>query len=300
MKRHVIDMAEVREQAGEISLMVPAISPLRIYGVPRGGIAAAYEVSRMIPNSEVVYDPVIADVIVDDIVDSGRTRDQYTDRYSNKPFHALFNKSDMRWSGQWLIMPWETDELGSAEDIIIRLLEFIGEDPRRDGLIDTPRRVIAAWREWARGYDLDPAAVLSTTFEDRQGYDELVIVNNIPVISKCEHHLADIIGLAHVGYIPSNGRIVGLSKLARLVDLYARRLTVQERLTVQIADALVEHLQPRGVGVVIRAAHACMSTRGVKVHNSVTTTSAMRGAMMDKPEARKEFFDLCAMAEKDR
>ena len=183
----------------------------------------------------------------------------------------------------------------SPEEIIRQLLRFIGEDPDREGLRDTPKRVIAAWKEWASGYVKDPAAELHT-FEDG-ACDELVIVHNIPVISKCEHHLADIIGVAHVGYIP-DGRIVGLSKLARVTELFARRLQVQERLTVQIADALVEHLKPRGVGVLIRAAHACMSTRGVRIHGSVTTTSAMRGALLSKPEARKEFMDLCAMAER--
>jgi GTP cyclohydrolase I len=183
-------------------------------------------------------------------------------------------------------------------DIIMRLLRSIGEDPKREGLRDTPARVMRAWKEWATGYQQNPADILARTFEDgAQDFNEMVIVHNVPVISKCEHHLADMIGHAHVGYIPQ-GKIVGLSKLARLVDCFARRLTVQERLTTQIADAIMQHLAPIGVGVMIRASHACMSTRGVNIQGSVTTTSAMRGALMDKPEARKEFFDLCAMAEK--
>lgn len=182
-------------------------------------------------------------------------------------------------------------------DIIVRLLQSIGEDPQREGLLKTPDRVLRAWKEWATGYDQEPAEILSATFKDgAQAFNEMVIVHNVPVISKCEHHLADMIGHAHVGYIPS-GKIVGLSKLSRLVDCYARRLQVQERLTTQIADAIVQHLQPLGVGVLIKASHACMSTRGVNIQNSVTTTSAMRGALMDRSEARKEFLDLCAMAE---
>lgn len=182
---------------------------------------------------------------------------------------------------------------------IVDLLLYIGEDPTREGLRDTPERVCKAWKEWATGYDQDPATILKTFEDGATDVDELVIVHNIPFISKCEHHLADMIGIAHVGYIP-NGRIVGLSKLARLVDCFARRLQVQERATTQIADALMNHLQPVGVGVLVRASHACMSTRGVKVHGSVTTTSAMRGALMDKAVARKEFLDLCRMAESDR
>jgi len=163
-------------------------------------------------------------------------------------------------------------------------------------LKETPTRFLKAWKEWAWGYTQSPANILKTFEDGANGYDEMVIVHNVPFISKCEHHLADVIGHAHVGYIP-NGKIVGLSKLARIVEVFARRLQVQERATVQIADALVEHLQPKGVGVVIRAAHGCMSTRGVKIHGSVTTTSAMRGALFDKPQAREEFLTLCKMAE---
>jgi GTP cyclohydrolase I len=184
------------------------------------------------------------------------------------------------------------------EHIIRDLLISIGEDPNREGLRETPKRVLKAWAERTSGYKIDPASVLKCFEEGAADVNELVIVHNIPVIAVCEHHLADIIGIAHVGYIP-DGRIVGLSKLARLVDIFARRLTVQEIMTTQIANALEEHLAPVGVGVLIRASHACMSTRGVRIHGSVTTTSAMRGALMDKAAARIEFFDMCLMAEKN-
>lgn len=187
----------------------------------------------------------------------------------------------------------------TGEIALVRsLLRLIGDDPDREGLMETPARFLKAWKEWGAGYHQDPADVFKVFEDGAHGYDELIIVHNIPVVSKCEHHLADITGIAHVGYIP-NGKIVGLSKLARLTDLFARRLQVQERMTVQIADTMVKHLRPRGVGVIIRASHACMSSRGVKIHGSVTTTSAMRGALMEKPEARKEFLDLCALAEKN-
>jgi GTP cyclohydrolase I len=272
---------------------------LRIYGVPRGGIPVAYMVTdRLLTYAKVVFDPLDADVIVDDILDSGATKA----RYPGKPFFALFDKQrDVRWKGQWLVMPWEVDGEAdnSGHDIVTRLFQYIGEDPKREGLRETPARFLKAWKDWACGYAIDPGEVLKTFEDGASGYDEMVIVHNLPVISKCEHHLADIIGHAHVGYIP-NGKIVGLSKLARLVEVYSRRLQVQERLTVQIADAIVKHLDPKGVGVVVRASHGCMSTRGVKVHGNSTTTSAMRGAMMEKPEARKEFFDLCKMAEDKR
>ncbi len=182
------------------------------------------------------------------------------------------------------------------KELIKGLIQMIGDDPNREGLRDTPTRVAKAWKEWASGYGQNPKEILKCFEDGADGVDELVIVHNIPVISKCEHHLADVVGIAHVGYIPSK-RIVGLSKLARLVDCYARRLQVQERLTNQIADALVEHLAPIGVGVLIRASHGCMSTRGVKIHGSTTTTSAMRGAIKNEASARAEFISLCRMAE---
>lgn len=182
------------------------------------------------------------------------------------------------------------------ENIIRDLLMIIGDDPNREGLQETPTRVVKAWKEWASGYGQDPKEILKSFEDGAKGVDELVIVHNIPVISKCEHHLADVVGIAHVGYIPSK-RIVGLSKLARLVDCFARRLQVQERLTNQVADALDEFLEPIGVGVLIRASHGCMSTRGIKIHGSTTTTSALRGALKKEPSARAEFLQLCQMAE---
>jgi GTP cyclohydrolase I len=197
---------------------------------------------------------------------------------------------------------------GDDEELVRGLLRMIGEDPTREGLRDTPARVVKAWKEWASGYRMDPAAILKT-FEDgapekrtkgalsgNPAVDEMVIVHNIPVVSKCEHHMADIIGIAHVGYIPDQ-RIVGLSKLARLVEVYARRLQVQERMTNQIADDLMQHLQPIGAGCIIRAAHHCMSTRGVRIHGSVTTTCALRGAIFLHASTRAEFLQLCRDAQ---
>lgn len=180
-------------------------------------------------------------------------------------------------------------------DAVRALIHAAGDNPEREGLRETPLRFVKSWFERLDGYDMDPVALLKT-FEDGKT-DEMVIVHNIPVISMCEHHCADIIGVAHVGYVP-NGRIVGLSKLVRLVNGFSRRLQVQERLTADIANALVSPpVEAKGVGVLVRAQHHCMSTRGVRVHGSLTTTSAMRGALMDNPAARAEFLDLCRMAE---
>jgi GTP cyclohydrolase I len=184
-----------------------------------------------------------------------------------------------------------------GEGIIRALLTAIGENPDREGLRETPARVLKAWTEWSEGYRIDPADILKVFEDGAENVDEMVIVHGIPIVSKCEHHLADIVGVAHIGYIP-NGRIVGLSKLARLAEVFSRRLQVQERLTNQIADALDENLRPLGVGVLVRAAHHCMSTRGVRIHGAATTTSAMRGALRLDPAARAEFLSLCAQAER--
>lgn len=301
-EKHFVTMLDVQLQALMIAQRVSAVTGSngleKIYGVPRGGIPAALAVAKYIPWSTVVDTPEDATLIVDDIYDSGATCERY--KHLGKRFDVLFDKRLPEWSDKWLVMPWEVgDHDQSADDIVTRLLQYIGEDPAREGLRETPQRVLKGWKEWASGYQDDPAALLKCFEDGAENVDELVIVHNIPFISKCEHHLADVIGIAHVGYIPDK-RIVGLSKLARLVDCFARRLQVQERATTQIADALMTHLAPLGCGVLVRASHACMSTRGVKIHGSTTTTSAMRGALLDKPAARKEFMDLCMMAEKDR
>ena len=177
-----------------------------------------------------------------------------------------------------------------------RVVDVLDPCPTRQGLQETPSRMAAAWVEWTEGYHVDPADLLKT-FDDGAGsYDSLVIVHKIPVVSTCEHHLASIVGYAHVGYLPGS-RIVGLSKLSRVVDAFARRLQVQERLTVQVAECIHAALQARATGVLVRAAHGCMSTRGVRVHGSTTTTSAMRGELATDQSLRSEFLSLCLAAE---
>lgn len=176
-----------------------------------------------------------------------------------------------------------------AEAAVRTLIRWAGDDPNREGLHDTPARVIRAYADWFSGYEQDPAAYLRRTFEEVGGYDEIVVLKSIPFSSHCEHHMAPIIGQVHVGYLPRR-RVVGISKLARLVEAYARRLQVQERLTAQIADTLQEVLQPRGVAVMVEASHACMTTRGVNTREVVMTTSRLLGAFRENPATRREFF----------
>lgn len=176
-----------------------------------------------------------------------------------------------------------------AEAAVRTLLRWAGDDPAREGLVDTPLRVARAWREWFSGYSLDPDAYLARTFEEVEGYDEMVVLRDIPFESHCEHHLAPIIGKAHVGYLPG-GKVVGISKLARVVEAYSRRLQVQEKLTAQVADCIERVLQPRGVGVVIEASHECMTTRGVHTRGVSMVTSTMRGLFRDDARTRAEFL----------
>lgn len=181
-------------------------------------------------------------------------------------------------------------EAKPGEGLITRLLREIGEDPKREGLRETPARVMKAWSEWTSGYRTDLDSVFKTFKDGSEGAQEMIVVANIPFYSHCEHHMAPFFGLAHVGYLP-NGRIVGLSKIPRLVDVFARRLQVQERLTSQIVDALCNGLEPMGAGCVIEARHLCMESRGIRRPGSVTVTSALRGAMYEK-EPRAEFLSL--------
>ena len=180
-----------------------------------------------------------------------------------------------------------------AREAVRTLILWAGDDPDREGLIETPDRVVRAFGEWYSGYDEDPVAILSKTFEETNGYDEMIVLRNMRFSSFCEHHMAPIIGKAHVGYLPSR-RVVGISKLARLVEVYARRLQIQEKMTAQIADTISDVLEPKGVGVVIEAAHQCMTTRGVDKPGSILTTSRMTGAFRSNASTRREF--LAALA----
>jgi GTP cyclohydrolase I len=178
-----------------------------------------------------------------------------------------------------------------AEEAVRVLLRLAGEDPEREGLLDTPKRVVKAYKELFAGYSVDPVALLERTFEEVQGYDEIVLLRDIRLESYCEHHMVPIVGRCHVAYLPRD-RVVGISKLARLVDAFSKRLQIQERLTVQIADTIDQVLQPRGVGVVIEAGHQCMSTRGVHKPGVSMVTSRMLGAFRDDPATRRELLSM--------
>ncbi|MBB5460342.1 GTP cyclohydrolase I FolE [Paraburkholderia sp. Cpub6] len=178
-----------------------------------------------------------------------------------------------------------------AEEAVRTLIRWAGDDPEREGLIQTPARVARAYREFFSGYDSDPMQILATTFSEVDGYDEMVVLKDIRFESYCEHHMVPIIGRAHVAYLPEH-RVVGISKLARLVDVYAKRLQIQEKMTVQIADALNTVLQPKGVAVILEAAHQCMSTRGVHKPGASLVTSRMLGAFRDDPSTRREFLSI--------
>jgi len=180
------------------------------------------------------------------------------------------------------------DEVAEAVRTLIR---WAGDDPAREGLLDTPLRVARAWKEYARGYREDPAHHLTRTFDEVGGYDEIVLLKDIPFQSHCEHHLAPIIGKAAIAYLPGS-KVVGISKLARVLHGFARRLQVQERLTAQVADCIWDHLRPLGVAVVIEASHACMSARGVNTPGVMMTTSRMMGCFRDDERSRKEVLAL--------
>ncbi len=176
-----------------------------------------------------------------------------------------------------------------AEEAVRVLLRWAGEDPAREGLVDTPKRVVEAYRDWFSGYAIDPAEYLRRTFEEVAGYDEMIVLRDIEFESFCEHHMAPIIGRAHVGYLPTN-KVVGISKLARVVDGFSRRFQVQEKLTAEIAQCIEDVLKPRGVGVVVDAVHQCMTTRGVHKRGVSMITSQMRGSFREDARTRAEFL----------
>ena len=202
---------------------------------------------------------------------------------------AINNDAAVR-ASQDLVRPSQAE----AEATVRTLLAWAGDDPRREGLIDTPKRVVNAYKEWFSGYDEDPITYLSRTFEDVQGYDDIVMLKNIDVESHCEHHMAPFLGKAFVAYMPTNS-VVGISKLARVVEIYAKRLQTQETMTAQICDAISEALKPAGVAVLIDAEHQCMSTRGVHHKHVTTVTTQFTGVFKTDKELRERFMRISGM-----
>ena len=284
---------DVQKLASELAVKITQCGYLgkKAYPIPRGGVPVAYLLNDLV---SIVNFPDDADFFIDDIIDSGSTLKRYCDDFPGKPFFALIDKTDpgCELNDKWICFPWEGSvPEGGIEDNVRRLLQYVGEDVNRGGLLETPKRVAKAWAEWTSGYKKNPADLLKVFEDGANGCDEMVIVKNIPFYTHCEHHLAPFFGTASVAYIP-DGKIVGLSKLSRIVDMYARRLQVQERLTNQVADALNDNLSPKGVGVIIEARHLCMESRGLCQQGHSTVTSALRGVLKDKPEARAEFMAL--------
>mgnify|MGYP003624444392 CR=1 FL=1 len=250
----------------------------KYYGVPRGGQIVAGMTGNAVDTIEE------ADYIIDDLIDSGTTKQQY--KKHNKPFIALIDKR-IELQGEWLVFPWELqneDTQETVEDNVTRLLQYFGEDVNREGLQETPKRFVKFFNEF-----LNPPKWNCTTFEG-EGYDEMIIQTNIPFHSLCEHHIAPFFGTGTIAYIP-NKKIVGLSKLARTLETYSRRLQNQERITMQVAEFLYKELEPIGVAVQLTAKHMCMEMRGVKKHNTYTTTTKLIGVFKSDQSARQEFLN---------
>jgi GTP cyclohydrolase I len=213
-------------------------------------------------------------------------RQEISDAFSCRPYFCIGD----------CILVVSIDNSSMSDEFLIR--EFIkrfAENPNREGLKETPARVIKAWNFFCSGYNQDPADVLKCFEDGGEKYDELLFQANIPIVSSCEHHLEKFWGMAHIAYVP-NGKVVGLSKLSRLAEIFARRLQVQERLTQQIADALMEHLQPKGVGVVLQMRHGCMEFRGIQKVGTITMSSALRGCVKNESDCRAEFMALVTTA----
>lgn len=202
---------------------------------------------------------------------------------------SLDNRSPGFQSPPKPLKPVTRPSRAEAEQAVTTLIRWAGDDPDREGLIETPARVVRAYEEWFAGYGDDPDDLLQRTFEEVAGYDEMVLLRDIRFVSHCEHHIAPIVGRAHIGYLPRN-RVVGISKLARIVEVYARRLQIQERITAEIANTLDRVLRPHGVAVVVEGAHGCMTSRGVHQSEATMVTSRMLGAFRDRPETRQEFL----------
>ena len=250
----------------------------KYYGVPRGGQIVAGMTGNAVDDIE------SADIIIDDLIDSGATEERY--KQYKKPFIALIDKRK-ELQGEWLVFPWEAKEDDSqetVEDNVKRLLQYFGEDVNREGLKETPKRFVKFFTEF-----LNPPKWNCTTFEG-EGYDEMIVQTNIPFHSLCEHHIAPFFGTGTIAYIP-NKRIVGLSKLARTLETYSRRLQNQERITIQVAEFLWKELEPKGVAVQITAKHMCMEMRGVKKHDTHTTTTKLLGIFKEDASARAEFLN---------
>lgn len=267
-----------------------------VYGVPMGGIPVAGILSSLL-NVPLVFSLTSSDIlVVDDICDSGETLKRYPDNdkavlVSRESSSSLCNYIGTIQSG-WVVFPWENSE-GGVQRNLERILQYLGEDPKREGLLDTPDRIVRSYSKLYEGYGQEISSILKTDFS-AENYDQIIVLRDIKFYSTCEHHMLPFFGTVHIGYLPED-KVVGISKLARLTDMYARRLQIQERMTAQIADAIQEHIKPRGVYVIVKGQHFCMTARGVEKQDAEMVTSALYGVFKDKPEARSEFLSLISL-----
>jgi len=300
------DLLTFKEDASNLarSIMQCGRTYSNIYGVPQGGIPLAIELSHLTkipltstPNGLPISGEEYHTLVVDDIIDSGRTRKKYTDwdfACLHIKNHAKLDSSRSTYFlyddiEDWIVYWWEGNEEKSITDSITRQLEYIGENPNREGLIETPERVVKSWNYIFSGYGQRPENIIKTF--DADGYDEMIILKDIEMYSMCEHHLLPFIGKAHIAYIPDK-KIIGVSKLARILEMYSRRAQIQERIGDQVTSCIMKHLNPKGVACVIEAQHLCMQMRGIQKQNSVMVTSSLKGVFLDKPAAREELMRL--------
>lgn len=283
---------QLREAVAALAqkLEVAAVVYDSVWGIPTGGAIIALLLAEQ-TGRRIVDEPRPGTLICDDICDSGETLGPFAGTYPTAVLHVRPRSRALPTVGlhetdAWVKYPYEKAE-APGQEVVTRMIELVGDDPRREGLRETPARVVRAWSELFAGYK---AAPMLTTFDDGS-YDEIVISRDITFCSVCEHHWLPFYGRAHVGYLP-RGRIIGLSKLSRVVDKYARRLQVQERMTQQIAQELMEALDPAGVAVVVEGTHFCMLSRGVRQQESVMVTSTMLGRFRESAPTRAEFFAL--------
>ncbi len=273
---------------------------VKCYPIPKGAIPCAYLVKHFIPDNFWIVDSLEDqfDILLDDLIDLGGTKLKYTNMFPNAKFYALFEKG-ANIEREWLVFPHDKtegkNEDASGHDIAIRLFQYLNidmNDPfNKEHLSKTPQRFLNAWKEYTRGYSQNPEEILKTSFvEGSQTYDQMIILEGIESASQCAHHLAMFTTKTSIAYIPDQ-RLLGLSKLARITECFANRLQVQEAMTEQIANAIMTHVQPKGVAVVVEGYHSCCSHRGIKKKGKMITSS-MKGVFMDNLTTRNEFLSL--------
>ncbi len=266
-----------------------------VFGVPQGGVPLAVTLAYLLklPLSTAEEPGCL---VVDDIIDSGTTRRKYgaydfatlIDKRNNIPSDDCISAKNT-FKDKWVEFWWEGSESKSIEDSVVRQLQFLGEDVTREGLKDTPARVVESWKEIYAGYDMKVEDIITTFTND--GYVEIILLKDIEFYSTCEHHMQPFFGKAHVAYIPVE-KVIGISKLARIVEMFSRRLQIQERISTQVVQTLMKELEPHGAACFIEAKHFCMCSRGVNKQNSVMTTSCLEGIFFDDDKARSELMSL--------